>query len=288
MEGRTDTERGLVRKVEEKKYIPVIIKRNDETVRHPDDVLEAAIAEGLEQLERSTSSLFISAVAAGLILGFAALAVSIAYQIVPEGNELHNRLAMALVYPLGFIICIMSGSQLFTEHTALALYPCLDRKSGILPVMRVLSVVILGNIIGTIFSSLLIFLTQNVTLAATGTLAIAEHLIHFSFFEIFVSAVLAGWLMALGSWLVLATPPSTSQILCIYVVTFTIGFGGLHHSIAGSAEVFSGYFISNFSYKTTDILEFLVASLSGNFVGGSLFVAALNYAHIRSTQAKRE
>lgn len=59
------------------------------------------------------------------------------------------------------------------------------------------------------------------------------------------SALLAGWLMALGAWLVLATPPTVSQLASIYVVTFLIGLGGLHHSIAGSAEALSGYLTSD-------------------------------------------
>lgn len=40
------TERSREREVEDEDYIPVIIKRTDESVRHPDDVLENAIDHG--------------------------------------------------------------------------------------------------------------------------------------------------------------------------------------------------------------------------------------------------
>lgn len=79
--------------------------------------MERAIEEGSEQHRRSSLSLFLSAIAAGLILGFAGMCVALVTIIFPaENNAMLNRLATAFVYPFGFIICIMSGTQLFTEH----------------------------------------------------------------------------------------------------------------------------------------------------------------------------
>ncbi len=89
--------------------------------------------------------------------------------------------------------------------------------------------------------------------------------------------------MAQGGWLVLSSPPSSGQILYIYIVTFIIGFGGLHHSIAGSAEIFSGLFHSP-SPDYVGSLIFLSTAILGNIVGGSIFVGVLNYAHIKKAQ----
>jgi formate/nitrite transporter FocA (FNT family) len=98
-----------------------------------------------------------------------------------------------------------------------------------------------------------------------------------------VSALLAGWLMALGAWLILATPPTASQLMSIYIVTFLIGIGGLHHSIAGAAEIFTAYLIGN-ELTILEVLRFIGLAMIGNLIGGSLFVAGLNYAHIRQSQ----
>lgn len=281
---REKTGRAKSREKEDEKFIPVIIKRNDEAVRHPDDVLEKVIHEGLEQHKRSNFSLLLSSISAGLILGFAAMSVSLASQIFgPESPVLYDRLAMALVYPLGFIVCVMSGTQLFTEHTATAVYPVLEKKASLSSLIRLWGVVLAGNLIGTLVSSILISSADNVIVARAGILEVSSHLIHFSFSEVFISAILAGWLMAQGGWLILATPPASSQIICIYIVTFIIGLGGLHHSIAGSAEIFGGLFMSEQPEYYRSFLTILSAIL-GNLVGGSFFVAILNYAHIRKTQ----
>jgi hypothetical protein len=53
------TEREVEREEEDRDFVPVIVKRTDEALRHPDDILENAIVEGLEQLERRSLSLFL-------------------------------------------------------------------------------------------------------------------------------------------------------------------------------------------------------------------------------------
>lgn len=280
----TSTERGVERSQEDREFVPVIIKRTDEAKRHPDDTLEKAIEEGIEQLARPALSLTLSAVAAGMIVGFSGMAVAVVTQFVlPWETPLLTRLASAAVYPLGFVMCIMSGSQLFTEHTATALYPVLDRKSTVLPLLRLWGLVVTGNLIGAALIATLLAETAAVINANDGFVRIGHHLVDPTSRELFVSAILAGWLMAMGAWLVMATPAGISQIVSIYVVTFVIGVGGLHHSIAGTAEMFTALLVSQ-EFGLNDCVRFIANALIGNLVGGSVFVGVLNYAHIRKTQ----
>lgn len=278
------TRRALRRAEEEVQWRPVIIKRVDDVGKHPDDVLQQAIDEGHEQVNRTAFSLVLSAVSAGLILGFAAMAVSFAIIVMPEGaSGAVKRLAMGVVYPLGFIICVMSRTELFTEHTALAVYPYLDKLCTAKKVFRLWALVFLGNMIGTAISAGLLTLADPIVGAREGYIYVADHLLNFSFWQIFVSAMLAGWLMSLGGWLVISMSSAGAQIVCIYIVTFLIGIGGLHHSIAGSAEVFTAW-LQGGGFGPAQIGLFLLSAASGNLVGGSVFVAGLNYAHIRRTQ----
>jgi formate/nitrite transporter FocA (FNT family) len=194
-------------------------------------------------------------------------------------------MATAFVYPIGFIICIMSGNQLFTEHTATAVYPVLDRRARWPELMRLWGIVIGGNLCGTFASAVLMTLADGVIDARAGYVEIGEHLVLFTTMPLLLSAVLAGWLMAQGAWMVLATSPAFSQMLSIFLATFLIGIGGLHHSIAGSAEMFVAV-LSSDRFAALDALRFIGTALLGNLLGGSLFVAVLNYAHIRETQRK--
>lgn len=278
------TSRAQERNDEDQQYVPVIIKRVDQTSTHPDDILERCIEEGIEQFERTKTSLFLSALAAGLILGFAAMSVCLALLMAPDGaSPLIQRLCMAIAYPLGFIICIMSGTQLFTEHTATSVFPVLDQKAKVTSLIKIWLVILSGNLVGTLFSTYLIFLADSVIGAKEGYILVAHHLTSYSSPSIFISAVLAGWLMAQGGWLVHASSDASSKVLCIYVVTFLIGLGGLHHSIAGSAEIFGALFHSPEPHYF-ESFRFIACAVLGNLFGGSIFVALLNYGHIRKAQ----
>jgi formate/nitrite transporter FocA (FNT family) len=109
---------------------------------------------------------------------------------------------------------------------------------------------------------------------------IANHVIDYDFSSLFFSAILAGWLMAIGAWTILSTHSTTGQIICIYIATFIIGIGGFHHSIAGAVELFVGVFMSP-SLTMLSVLPYIGVILLGNAVGGSVFVAVVNYGHIR-------
>lgn len=278
------TERSLERETEDQQYMPVIVKRTDQSIRHPDDTLQQSIDEGLEQLHRPTVSLALSALAAGMILGFTAMVVGVVSTGMTDvDHPTLVRLATALVYPLGFIICIMSGTQLFTEHTATAVYPVLDRKAPFRSLLRLWSIVLIGNLVGAAFIAGLLTYADNIIQAKAGYIVVAHHLVNPANLDLIISGTLAGWLMALGAWLIMSTQPTLSQIVCVYIVTFLIGMGGLHHSIAGAVEMFTAYFISDqFSLQQT--ARFIGLAVFGNLIGGSIFVATLNYGHIRKTQ----
>jgi len=273
--------RGKERERESQDFVSVIVKRTDETFRHPDDILEIAIEEGLEQLARPLWSLFMSAMAAGMIICFTVMAVGTMATIVGDLSSGFNRVLVALVYPLGFVMCILSRTQLFTEHTATAFYPVLDGKVKLNKMLLLWLIVILGNLVGGTISAGLLAMADEVVHASEGYLIIAEHILSYSYQTLLVSAVLAGWLMTLGAWTILSTSATSSQILCIYIVTFVIGLGGLHHSIAGSVELLVAYFTSD-SLTLVAMIQAIAVILLGNAIGGSVFVALLNYGHIRS------
>jgi formate/nitrite transporter FocA (FNT family) len=101
---------------------------------------------------------------------------------------------------------------------------------------------------------------------------------------IFASAVLAGWLMGLLSWLVAAGRDTISQVVLVWLIATVIGLAGLHHVVVGSVEVLAGVF-SRQGVTLADYGHFLLWATLGNAVGGSFFVALIKYSYaIRGTQ----
>jgi formate/nitrite transporter FocA (FNT family) len=95
---------------------------------------------------------------------------------------------------------------------------------------------------------------------------------------IFASAVLAGWLMGLLSWLVAASRDTVSQILLVWLIGTVICLGRLHHVVVGSVEVLAGAF-SGEGVTAADYGHFLPWATLGNAVGGSVFVALIKYGY---------
>ena len=282
------TDREVERKEEDDNFVPVIVKRTDEALRHPDDILEKAIKEGVEQQNRAFFSLFLSAMAAGLILGFTAMSVAIVEsQMLLLKGLYFARLATAIVYPLGFVLCIMSGAQLFTEHTATAVYPVLDGQGNIKKLLRLWVIVIIGNLVGALFSSVFFIAAEDVINAQTGLHRDRQTSGQLPNQSIVFQRATRGVAHGAWAWLILSTSSTISQIASIYIVTFVIGIGGLHHSITGSVEMFTAYLISDI-FSIGQVFRFVVLAIAGNLVGGSIFVALLNYGHIRKTQTTQE
>ena len=97
----------------------------------------------------------------------------------------------------------------------------------------------------------------------------------------FLSAIVAGWIMGLLSWLVVAARDTTAQILAIWAATMLIGLAGLHHSIAGASEILLAVF-AGAGASWADLGRFLAIAIPGNAVGGVVFVALLKFRSARA------
>jgi formate-nitrite transporter family protein len=107
---------------------------------------------------------------------------------------------------------------------------------------------------------------------------IAKHVVDHPWWVIFLSGTLAGWLMGLVSWLVSAARDTTSQILFVGIITWSIGVVHLHHAIVGSVEVLAGIFARQ-GVGLWDYWHFLLWTTCGNAAGGFFFVALFKYSH---------
>jgi formate/nitrite transporter FocA (FNT family) len=140
----------------------------------------------------------------------------------------------------------------------------------------------MGNLIGGyIFGALMVYFAPTIGIISVEAFAhLAHKVVDLPLRMIFISAIIAGWLMGLLSWLVASSQETISRIFMIVLVTSTIGIGGLHHSIVGSIEVFTGLLIDP-SINIMDYLSFEAISILGNALGGVFFVGIMKYGQRR-------
>ncbi|SNT70696.1 formate/nitrite transporter family protein [Psychrobacter sp. LV10R520-6] len=240
-------------------------------------ILVEQFMDAKETFNRSLGSLFTSAFTAGLEIGISLFMILTAFALL--NDVLPNQYAIvlaSLLYPLGFIIVVIGQSLLFTEQTSLLSLPVLNKIEPVSKLLRLWSIVIAGNIVGgCLFAALMIGLGINMKLFSVADVdAYAQHVLGYEWWVIFGSSILAGWLMGIAAWLVTSARDTISRIVLISMMTGSIGFLGLHHSIVGNIEVFSALLYGN-TVSLIVYLWFLVVVLVGNTIGGVVFVAVL-------------
>ncbi len=240
-------------------------------------ILVEQVMDARETFERSLGSLFTSAFTAGLEIGISFFMILSAFALLSGVLPSHYAIVLAsLLYPIGFIIVVIGQSLLFTEQTSLLSLPVLNKIEPLHKLLRLWGIVIAGNVVGgCLFAALMIGLGLNMQLFSVNDIdAYAEHILGFRWWVIFGSAILAGWMMGITAWLVTSARDTLSRIVLVTLITGSIGFLGLHHSIVGNIEIFSALIYGN-TVSLGRYLLFLTVILLGNTVGGVVFVAVL-------------
>lgn len=249
-------------------------------------ILHEQIETSLHEHRRSRFSLLLSSFTAGLEVGFSLLLMAAAYSMfATQGSANFIHVLIAFCYPLGFIFVIIGRSELFTEHTTLAIFPVLNGDETIKNLLILWGIVYFGNIVGgCVFSFLAVYVGQEMMSIKPDTFyQLAHKLTDYSTQAILISGVFAGWLMGLLAWLIASVNETISRVLMVVLVTAVIGFLGLHHSIVGNIELFAGYISSDKISFCLYVKTILLAS-AGNLLGGVVFVALLKFSHIKNSE----
>jgi formate/nitrite transporter FocA (FNT family) len=241
-------------------------------------VHEAIRLEGTEELERPSSSIAWSGLAAGLTMGCSMVAQGLLQARLPDAPW--RELVASFGYCLGFIFVTMARQQLFTETTLTVMLPVLHRTHGVSDVARYWAIVFAANIVGTLLfaaaASIPGLFPPDILRSFTqlGVRALEPGIV-----GVLVKGVFAGWLIALMVWLMPAA--ASAKFFVIVAVTWLISAAHFSHVIAGSVE---GAFAAIHGSVGWDsyLAGFLLPALVGNSIGGVVFVALLNHAQVKA------
>ena len=245
-------------------------------------ILQQEISEGLREIDRPRLGLLVSGVSAGLEVSFSVFLMGVLLTVVKE--PLASPIAAILIanaYSIGFIFVILGRSELFTEHTTRAIYPVLAGRASLRDLILLWGVVLAGNLIGTaIFSEFTVIIGPALGVIDMHALGeVGKEAVAHLWWVILLSGMMAGWMMGLLSWLVTAGRDTISQVFFVWLITSAIGISHFHHSIVGSGEVLSNIFARQ-GLGLHDYGYFLLWSVTGNVLGGVVFVGLLKYTHV--------
>jgi formate/nitrite transporter FocA (FNT family) len=147
--------------------------------------------------------------------------------------------------------------------------------------LRLWGLIYVSNLAGcALFAKLIAIIGPGLGVIEPWTLGqLARTLTAHDGWVILISAILAGWMMGLLSWLVTAGRDTISQIVLVALITGAIGICHLHHSIVGTTEVLAAVFAHQ-GVTMRQFGTFLLFASLGNGIGGVVFVALIKYGHV--------
>ncbi|MBQ8188739.1 MAG: formate/nitrite transporter family protein [Lachnospiraceae bacterium] len=265
------------------------------------------------KIHTPTGQLFVKAVLAGMMIALGASGSSVAAHAI--GNVGIARMAAATVFPVGLMMVILMGAELFTGD-CLMVMAIADGRYAVTRLIKVLSIVYIGNFIGAILVAYGVGYSSQLDysdgLLGAYTIKVALAKVNMSFGEAMISGVLCNVLVCFAVMMALCAKDITGKLLSSFFVIFLFVTEGFEHCVANMYYISAGlvaacnpqyvqvaieqYGLNIEKLANLDISHFLMGNLIpvtiGNIIGGMLLVGIpllyLNKEKTRKEQRVKE
>lgn len=241
--------------------------------------------------------MFLLGILAGAFIAFGAEAANIASHNITEVGI--QRLVMGCVFPVGLIMVVLLGTELFTGNCMMFAALC-DKRIGFAALLRNWVVVYLGNMVGAAIIVLLVNLFGQLGYSDNGlavlTIKIAAAKAGLSFGKAFFGGILCNILVCIAVLLAMASKEVIGKILGIWFPIMAFVLSGFEHSVANMYYIPAGIFAAmNPDYANAAIqagvdltnvsvmgfISNLVPVTLGNIVGGVAIALVIWFCHGR-------
>jgi formate transporter len=248
---------------------------------------------GVRKVEAPALTTFILGILAGAFIGFGAIfSTTVAAGTsgaLPFGVA---KILSGFVFCLGLVLVVVGGAELFTGNNLIVL-AWASRKVSTLALLRNWVIVYAGNLIGSIGTAVLLFLSRQYTYGdgqvGLVALQIANSKVGLAPIAAIALGVLCNILVCLAVWLTYSARSTLDKIASIIFPITAFVAAGFEHCVAnmyfGSIGLMIKHFDPNFVTKAgmdlsaltegSLILRNLLPVTLGNIIGGSVFVAAI-------------
>jgi formate/nitrite transporter len=235
--------------------------------------------------------------------GIAYSAAQITAGAVPGGFASAGvaQLILGAVFPVGLIITVLTGAELFTGDAMLAPMAAFIHKISWAQVLTLWVFVYIGNFIGSVTWAYIMangpFVTFDAagvaTITAFGTRAIAimgaktGYVGMMGFYSAFIKGIGCNWLVNLAILLGICADDAVGKFFGIWFPIMAFVSSGLEHSIANMYFIPAGILTAGLTNTATTVNWFnmwmsnLIPVTLGNIVGGLFFVGVIYWVAFR-------
>ena len=255
------------------------------TAKKPNEIAEAATQTGVEKAARSWDKVLVSSFLAGAYIAFGGMvAITVSSGLDPERWGTLPTLFTGAAFSLGLVLVVIAGSDLATGNMMLVPLSAMRGKLGISDVTVNLSLVLVGNLVGSLFVAFFLATQTGVIgdASASGSAALTyerlagiagDKALAYTPWETFLRGVGCNWLVCLAVWMSMAAETVSGKILAIFFPIMAFVAMGFDHVVANMfflpAAIFAG--VPDIGWDDAG-LNWLLAG-AGNLVGAVVFVA---------------
>lgn len=276
----------------------------------PYEIIREGAGSGAYRMSLPGWNILLRGGMAGAYIGMGgALMIIVSTGVAATLGDGMAQLLMGMVFPLGVILTVLTGAELFTGDAMLAPFAAFSFANGWAQVIRLWIISYAGNLIGALGFACLI--TYAVLLQATpegltatpyavSMVAFASDKCSypglFGMISCFMKAIAAGWLINLAVLLGICADDTIGKIAGIWFPCMALASTGMEHAITNACLVPAGLLcgssltilqiaevgpqVANLGWSTF-IMNNLIPASIGNLLGGLIFSGILLWVAFR-------
>lgn len=248
------------------------------------EIFKASVEVGQARLQRSWLEMSMSGLIAGMNVTFGIIASSyVAGATAPFVGANISKIFGALFFPIGFVFLMIGKSELFTENFLVPVTAVIAKRGKITNLLKLWSLTLIGNMAGIFIFALVIASSLNQlvpSFVVSHIHSVANSYMSKSPFVMVLSAIFAGWLITLMTWLLIASSGTFARIVIIWIVGFLIFLNSFSHIVVASSDILIAINTGSHISYLPWLYPYVPLTIIGNMIGGLFFVTILQYLQI--------
>ena len=259
----------------------------------PPQIVEANMNAARGKTELPLLRMILLGIFAGMFIAGGASASSLAMHAI--SNVGLARLVAGAIFPVGLMMIILVGGELFTGD-CLMIMGCVHGKFSAAKMIKVLVVVYLSNFVGSVLFAELVNLSGQYSytngLLGAFTIKVAMGKVNLSFAAAFASGILCNIFVCMAVLMAAAAKDISGKIWAIFFPILAFIVSGYEHCVANMYYIPAGIFAASnetyvarameaYGYTAAQLADLnwinlvvknLIPVTLGNIVGGMIFV----------------
>lgn len=260
-------------------------------INSPAEIANASLAAGQSKVQATRNNkprLITQAILAGAFIAFGgtlSLIVGFGFPEISANNPGLQKLLSGCMFPIGLILVVILGAELFTGNNALLIPAYMRHTATWRDIALNWTLVYLGNFIGAVLFTWGLVYAVGLTASAPyhdAIIGIAKAKVSMSWLTVFLKGIGANWCVCLAVWLALSGKTLIEKCIGCWLPVMAFVALGYEHSIANMFYLPAGMLEGADITASTAILSNIIPATLGNIIGGALLVGCVHsYIHLK-------